>query len=285
MTAACPSRIFTDPRLNVRRALLILIAFGVSQACTSAPTSNPSPAMNARVGLEQQSASLRALGVPDAAETMKTAAAKLGRASADESCRTLDRLIHSYLRPTDPSDRRLECQRFLARLRGFATISTAAYGTGGVIDALANRAAVGEREIALLLALDSDRHFKLFAIGPGQAGGTIGSFQPDAALFDSAAAGTIDAIRRGDCATLFTLSHPILAPGASDEATFCTQYQDGGFQEALRADPGVTPLRLGGNAFYGFYALTLGPGRYYTLLLGQRDGRPLFGSEIRANIL
>lgn len=241
--------------------------------------------MRARADLEQQSDSLRALGVPVAVETIETAAAKLGRASADESCRTLDRLIHSYLRPEDPSARRLECLRFLARLRGFDALSTTAYGTGGVIDGVATKAAEEEREIALLLALDSDRRFRLFAIGPGRPGGTIGSAQPDPPAFDSAAAGTIEAIRRGDCATLFSLSHSILAPGASDEATFCAQYQNGGFQEALRADQGVTPLRLGGNAFYGFYALVLGPGRYYTLLLGQLDDRPLFGSEIRAKIL
>ena len=268
----------------MRRTLLIIIAFGITQACASLPSPESPAPTPVRVGLEQQSDSFRALGVPGAVETIETAAAKLGRASADESCRTLDRLIHSYLRPEDPSARLLECRRFLGRLKGFDTLSAAAYGTGGVIDGVATKAAEGEQEIALLLALDSDRRFKLFAIGPGRPGGTIGSVQPDASAFDSAAAGTIEAIRRGDCATLFSLSHPILAPGASDEATFCAQYQNGGFQEALKANQGVSPLRLGGNAFYGFSALALGPGRYYTLLLGQLDSRPLFGSEIRAEI-
>lgn len=243
----------------MRRALLVLIALGVLPACEASP------------------------GAPVPIETIDTAAAKIGRASADPSCRTLDALIHSYLRPKNPSERRMECLRFLARLKGFDVLATAAYGTGGVIDGVAG--AQGEKsEIALLLALDSDRRFKLFAIGAGDPRGTIGATQADPAAFDSAVAGAIDAIRRGDCAALYSLSHPTLAPGASDEATFCTQYQNNRFQETLRASPNATPLRLGGNAFYGFYALNLGPGRYYTILLGRHGDRPLFGSEIRAEV-
>lgn len=246
----------------------MLVALGALPACEASP-SRPD--------------ALRAAGVPAPIETIDTAAAKIGRASADPSCRSLDTLIHSYLRPKNPSERRMECLRFLARLEGFDVLATAAYGTGGVIDSVAG--AQGEKsEIALLLALDSDLRFKLFAIGAGDPGGTIGTTQPDPAAFDSAVAGAIDAIRRGDCAALYSLSHPTLAPGASDEATFCAQYQNNRFQEALRARPDSAPLRLGGNAFYGFYALNLGPDRYYTILLGRHGDRPLFGSEIRAQV-
>ena len=260
--------------------MLILAAFVVLQACARAP--GP-PVPKTVPGFGQQSQPLRGLGVPDPVESIDTAAAKIGRASSDKSCKTLDPLIHSYLRPQDSSARRVECLSFLARLEGLGALSAAAYGTGGVIDGEAN-ARDGRSPVTLLLALDTDLHFRLFAIGPGGPDGTIGSAQPDPLAFDSAAAATIDAIRRGDCADLFLLSHPVLAPGASDEATFCAQYQNAGFQIALGAKPEVMPVRLGGNALYGFYGLALGPGRYYTLLLGQHDGRPLFGSEIRAQI-
>lgn len=212
-------------------------------------------------------------------ESVDRAAQRIRSASSD--CAKLAPLIHSYLRPKDQVRADDQCKGFLPLLNGFREVRFEQYGSAAVIDYTFDKEGFRPR-YAMLLALDEKRILRFFAVEGEHPTGTVGTVPPDVIAFDRAATDAVNAIRAGHCDQLHALAHQSLAPAASDKVEFCRQYLGSGFQKALQAMPTALPIRMGANAFYGFYALRVTVDRFYTVVIAQDRGTPKFVSELRA---
>lgn len=199
----------------------------------------------------------------------------------DPTCTNLAALIHPYLKPSDPARQQEQCMGFLPLLRSFEKLAAKEYGTGGVIDYRFQDQGGKTQIQSLLMALDKEGRFKLFALQGEFESPTTKTTPKAVKNFDAVAMVAVTAIRRGDCEGLYTVTHKGLAPGALDQVEFCSQYSNSGFQKALQADITAETVRMGANATYGFYALAVKPDRYYTVVVALQDDKPRFVSEIR----
>lgn len=218
---------------------------------------------------------------PKPAESIDEASKKIEEAVSDPTCAKLGALIHPYLKPSDPARQQEQCMGFLPLLKGFEKIAAKEYGTGGVIDYRFQDQGGKVQIQSLLMALDKEKRFKLFALEGEFASPTTGTTPKNVKNFDSTAKSAVAAIRKGDCDALYELTHKGLAPGGQDKVEFCSQYANSGLQKALQLDAEATTIRMGANATYGFYALAVKPDRYYTVVIALQDDEPKFVSEIR----
>ncbi|HVF12112.1 MAG TPA: hypothetical protein VNA87_03405, partial [Actinomycetota bacterium] len=208
---------------------------------------------------------------PKPAQSIDQAAKLIEDAVKDPTCTKLAALIHPYLKPSDPARQQEQCMGFLPLLRGFEKLAAKEYGTGGVIDYRFQDQGGKTQIQSLLMALDKEKRFKLFALEGEFESPTTRTTPKAVKNFDSTARSAVTAIRKGDCEALYTVTHKGLAPGALDQVEFCSQYSNSGFQKALEADITAETVRMGANATYGFYALAVKPDRYYTVVVALQD--------------
>ena len=221
--------------------------------------------------------------VPQPKEAISVTAGKISVASRDDTCTKMGALIHPYLRARTPDDQVEQCRNYLGFTKGMKVVRSGSYGTGAVID-FTYDAGSGERRMrSMLLALDKDATFRLFAVDSDHPTATVGTKTVGIEKVTANAAALVSAIRSGDCNTMFSLAHPGLAPGANDSAEFCAQYNRSGFQLALQGDAGAVPVLMGSNSTYAFYGLRVKPDRYYTIAMAKGTTTDFkFISELRA---
>lgn len=211
---------------------------------------------------------------PRPAESIKEAEEKFVKATGENTCATLEPLVHSQYRSQSAPGSPLtadECKTLKAKykaLKGFTATGNQAFQTVGVVDG-----ELGGDPATVLFALDSDRRWKFVSLV--QAAKQAGT--PNNALneFDSNAKAFVEAFRGKSCSTLFSLvsiSSPYYVGAGRSARAFCRSLvgnakDTNSLAYQLARDPGAKPKRLGGTNDFAFYGLSMKSGRYDTLIM------------------
>lgn len=199
-----------------------------------------------------------AAGGPKAGESIQTAIARIATGLRVKGCNgILRKLLHSGYGTTGLSG----CAYLRKGLGTFKSPHGQVYGTGAEIDA-----GTGLSEPATtVLALDSDHRFHIVFVQFEY--GSIGS-KPSPA-FNRNARLAVAAIRRADCAAFLKVAFRSFGLGGGPQASVCARLPENALHRALAADPGASPVPLGGNSLYAFYGLSAA-GRYWTIVMSQQ---------------
>jgi hypothetical protein len=199
-----------------------------------------------------------AAGGPKPAESIQAAVARISTGLRIKGCNgILRKVLHSGYGNTGLAG----CAYLRKALGTFKAPKGQAYGTGAEIDA-----GTGLSEPATtVLALDSDHRFHVVFVQFEY--GSIGS-KPNPA-FNRNARLAVAAIRRADCPAFLKVAFRDFGLGGGPEASVCARLPQNSLHKALAADPGASPVPLGGNSLYAFYGLSAA-GRYWTIVMSQQ---------------
>jgi hypothetical protein len=199
-----------------------------------------------------------AAGGPRPAESIQTTIARISAGLRTKGCNgILRKILHSGYGSTGLAG----CAYLRKGLGTFKAPKGQIYGTGAEIDA-----GTGLSEPATtVLALDSDRRFHVVFVQFEY--GSIGS-KPNPA-FNRNARLAVGAIRRADCPAFLKVAFRDFGLGGGPEASVCARLPQSSLHKALAADPGASPVPLGGNSLYAFYGLSAA-GRYWTIVMSQQ---------------
>jgi hypothetical protein len=195
---------------------------------------------------------------PKPRESISTTIARIQTALRTKGCsRQLRALFHSAYGRIDAN----QCAYLRKGLGTFKSPRGQAYGTAAEIDA-----GTGYSEPATtVLALDSDGRFHIVFVQFEY--GSIGS-KPSAG-FDRNVRRAVQALRQADCPAFLKVAFRDFGLGGGPDTSVCARLPNNSLHKALAADPGASPVKLGGNALYAFYGLTAA-GRYYTVVMAQQ---------------
>ncbi|HEX3454275.1 MAG TPA: hypothetical protein VHS03_06595 [Gaiellaceae bacterium] len=201
---------------------------------------------------------LAAAAGPKPGESIQTTIARISQALGIKGCNgKLRKILHSgYGTPGLAG-----CAYLRKGLGTFKAPHGQIYGTGAEIDAGTGLS----QPATTVLALDSDHRFHVVFVQFEY--GSIGS-KPNPAFTRNARL-AVAAIRRGDCAAFLKVAFRDFGLGGGPEASVCARLPQNSLHKALAADPGASPVPLGGNSLYAFYGLSAG-GRYWTIVMSQQ---------------
>ena len=195
--------------------------------------------------------------VPKAVAEPAGPVAALRQAARTKNCKQLARLLHSSY----GSNRRKFCKDLARQLAPLpAQPAIARYGTGAVVY-FANAAGAPQ---ALVLALDTDRRYRVVFIAAGAKSPRTAALDLEAAAVARAGLRTIAA---GDCRRFLRLADRGKGIGDAPREEVCVALANLEVVPFLQGDPGARPEPQGGDGRYSFFLLRTG-----------RAGSPLRGA-------
>jgi hypothetical protein len=199
------------------------------------------------------------------------------RAVNEQDCRAFARFAHSAVRPPgrkydDPPDAQ-ECRNLgtaYTRLEGLTTDRLEVYGSAAIVEGK-----MDGRVVAQVWLVDVDGRWKQVQSSPPGIAPQIDGTPRPSDRFEANAAAFVEAMRSGDCRTVFRLlnvASPFLESEAEPAGSFCTRFRrsfraPGRLAAQLEAAPDAKPVDMGGTSDFHFYRLDTGGDRHWTLIL------------------
>ena len=190
---------------------------------------------------------------PEPRESISQAADRIGATIFSNDCADINRLT-ALSRPYDAC-------KGLEALSGTQISAIASYGDGGGVIAFGSAESLRNA----ILIVDSDGRYHIPLVDPFTNAQSVGtSF---ASQFDAAAQDTVKAMRERDCEAFKRVALVRFGSGSAPDQV-CTFLDSSALTQFLAANPHAKPVRLGGNKYYAFYAVS-GSDANFTMVMAR----------------